>query len=111
MALTHQEIDARSLALHQLVAAKLRRNPALLERPKAVLDRWRTQAPSRSEPYRAAWAQLLQRGLEPALALAVEDSEWARAMRQCSPFCGVLTPAERLGFLRSWAGRHAPRSA
>jgi hypothetical protein len=111
LALTHQEIDARSLALYQLVAAKIRRDPELLERPKGVLARWRAQGPSRSEPYRMAWAKLLQQGLEPALALTVEDSEGARAMRQCSPFCGVLTPAERLAFLRSWAGCNAPRSA
>jgi hypothetical protein len=35
---SHQQIDARSLAMHRLVAAKVRREPALFERAPA--ERW-----------------------------------------------------------------------
>lgn len=38
---THQEIDARSLAMHRLVVEKIRRDPALLARAESTLSRWR----------------------------------------------------------------------
>jgi hypothetical protein len=51
---THQEIDARSLELHRLIAAKVRREPALLDRVRLTLQRWRDPGnPSRAEPYLA----------------------------------------------------------
>ena len=37
----HQRLDERSLALHAAVAAKLQREPALIERARANLSRWR----------------------------------------------------------------------
>jgi hypothetical protein len=46
-------------------------------------------------------------GPEQLLAAAVEDSERAAALRQCSPFAGILSPAERFAFLKDWAARHA----
>ncbi len=35
---THQEIDARSLAMHRLVAERIRRDPALIARAKVEED-------------------------------------------------------------------------
>jgi hypothetical protein len=94
--------------MHRLVAAKVRRDPALLDRARRTLRRWRDPSnPSRAEPYLAEWDRLLELGLEAALAAAVEDSERAAALRQCSPFAGILSPAERFAFLREWAGSHA----
>jgi hypothetical protein len=49
----------------------------------------------------------MSRGLEPTLAVLVEDSERATALRQCSPFAGVLSPAERFAFLEAWRVAHA----
>lgn len=105
---SHQEIDARSLELHRVVAAKVRRDPALLDRVRRTLERWRDPGDrSRSEPYLAEWDRLLALGLEPVLAAAVEESERAAALRQCSPFAGVLTAAERFAFLKAWNTTHA----
>jgi hypothetical protein len=105
---THQEIDARSLELHRLIAAKVRREPSLLDRVRLTLQRWRDPGnPSRAEPYLAEWERLMANGPEQLLAAAVEDSERAAALRQCSPFAGILAPAERLAFLKDWAARHA----
>ena len=105
---THQEIDARSLEMHRLVAAKMRREPELLDRVRRTLARWRHPGnPSRSEPYLAEWDRLAASGLEPLLATAVEDSERATALRQCSPFAGILSPAERFAFLKAWEESHA----
>ncbi len=67
----------------------------------------RPGGPSRSEPYLAEWDRLLAQGLEQVLATAVEESERAAALRQCSPFAGILSPAERFAFLKTWTATHA----
>jgi hypothetical protein len=105
---SHQEIDTRSLELHRLIAAKVRREPELLDRVRLTLQRWRDPGkPSRAEPYLAEWEQLMAQGLEPVLAAAIEESERAAALRQCSPFAGILSSAERFAFLKAWAATHA----
>ena len=105
---SHQEIDARSLELHRLIAAKVRRDPALLDRVRLTLQRWRDPGnPSRAEPYLSEWERLMAEGLEQVLAAAVEESERAEALRQCSPFAGILSPTERFAFLKTWAATHA----
>lgn len=107
--MTHQELDARSLALHRLVAEKIRRDPALLRIVRENLSRWRRHAAPTARPYVEAWERLLDAGLDAALAAAAEDSERAAALRQSSPFAGVLTPRERWSFLEAWSAAHAPR--
>lgn len=99
---THQEIDARSLAMHRLVAAKIRRDPSLFEKARANLARWRVTACPSTLPYFVEWQRLMDVGMEVCLQFATEDSERATAMRQASPFAGILTNEERLAFLREW---------
>jgi hypothetical protein len=90
----HQRIDQRSLAMHHAIAAKLRADPPLLAIAHENLDRW-TKLHGRSSPYWDRWREILKRPLEEVLALMVEDSEKMTAMRQASPFAGILTPQER----------------
>lgn len=99
---THQELDARSLALHCLIAEKIRQDPTLFDRAKATLARWRTTVCEGSQPYLEEWENLMNQGIEACLAVAVEDSERAAALRQSSPFCGILSEQERLAFLKAW---------
>lgn len=104
---THQEIDARSLAWHRLVAAKTRQDPQLFEAAKATLARWRSSVCASSQPYLAEWERLMNLGMETCLDFASEDSERATAMRQCSPLACVLSNKERFVFLRQWQLDHA----
>lgn len=90
----HARIDARSLAMHRAIAAKLLANPDLLAIARDNLTRWTTSA-GRSQPYVDAWGKLLDKPIEELVALIQEDTEFMRAMRQTSPFAGVLTPRER----------------
>ena len=90
----HQRIDARSLAMHRAIAEKLRADTSLLAIAHDNLDRW-SKARGRSQPYWDAWREILQRPLEEMLAIMVEDCERMTAMRQSSPFAGILTPQER----------------
>ena len=90
----HRRIDRRSLALHRVIANKLQAHPALLEIARENLARW-SASTSRSQPYWDAWREILDRPLPEVLTLLEEDSERMDAMRQATPFAGVLEPAER----------------
>jgi hypothetical protein len=85
----HQLQDDRSLAIHQIVAERLREDPGLLDEPRARLAQWRT-ARDMHQRYIDAWEELLSGPLEKLLALLVERSEWATAMRHTSPFAGIV---------------------
>ena len=103
---SHQEIDQRSLALHRVIAEKIRQDPSLFENTKRTLTRWRTIVSADSHSYLEEWQRLLDLGIEESLAVATEDSERANAMRQASPFCGILTNEERWEFLLEWDKNH-----
>jgi hypothetical protein len=103
---THQEIDRRSLALHRLVAERVMRDPALFEKARLTLARWRQTVCVASQPYLEEWERLMNQGVDACLSVAVEDSQRAAALRQSSPFSGVLTDRERFAFLRQWLRDH-----
>ena len=103
----HRLLDQRSLALHNLVAEKIRQNPVLLEKAKQTLANWRTSVCPATQPYLDEWEQILNADLETCLAAITEDSEHANALRQSSPFCGILSHQERFEFLRQWRHDHA----
>ncbi|MBY0504839.1 MAG: hypothetical protein K2X03_13075 [Bryobacteraceae bacterium] len=90
----HARIDARSLAMHRAIAAKLIADPALLAIAYDNIERWSATA-SHAQPYLDAWGELLDRPIAELAALIQEDSEHMRSMRQNSPFAGVLSPRER----------------
>ena len=90
----HERIDQRSIALHRAIAEKLRAHPELLQIARDNLARL-TQKAGRSQPYWDAWIEILARPLPEILPQLTEDSERMRALRQATPFAGVLSPAER----------------
>lgn len=101
---SHQWLDQRSLALHRLIVEKIRRDPDLFENVKITLTRWSKIVCANSQPYVKEWQRLVDLGMEACLAAAVEESEHADAMRQASPFCGILSNEERWEFFLDWAG-------
>ena len=103
---THQEIDARSLAMHRLIAEKIRRDPSLFQHITHTLQHWQDTVDAASQPYLAKWDQLTKLGMDACLNASIENSQKATALRQCSPFCGVLTPRERFEFLKKWRSDH-----
>jgi hypothetical protein len=80
--------------MHRAIAQKLQAEPELLAIAFDNLKRWMA-GPGHSRPYFEEWLQILAHPLEDVLALMVEDSERMTALRQCTPFAGVLTPRER----------------
>lgn len=106
----HRRIDLRSIAMHQAIAAKLRRDPDLLRIAHDNLNRWMAEG-GHSMPYLEAWRSLLGRPLEDLCALIAEDSERMAALRQNSPFAGILTPRERWRIYDAFAvGTYHPGS-
>lgn len=92
----------RSRLLHERVAVKLVRDPGLIERAKARLDKLRSTNPS-ARRYHARWAELLAGPPEALLRALGEDSEAAADLRKESPFTTLLDRQEResvLGRLR-----------
>lgn len=100
---THQEIDRRSLELHRAVAEKIRKEPTLLRIAQDNLDRWERRGASHSQPYLEEWRRILNSGTEVVLLTIVDPSARATALRQSSPFSGVLTPRERSRILAAWS--------
>jgi len=69
----HMRLDERSLALHKLVAEKVRAAPALLNKARANVRRWQ-EASENVSPALAEWAQVLASPASQVLALLTERS-------------------------------------
>jgi hypothetical protein len=70
---THTEIDQRSLAMHCLVAERVRDDPALFERARLTLARWRSTVCAASQPYLDDWEGLMDQGAEVCLQVTTEN--------------------------------------
>src|ERR1700677_4923803 len=78
----HQRLDARSLALHCLVAEKLLANPALIAQARATLARLRTQTAEPVLPsYFVEWERVLAGGSVELAAFLTSTSEDAAGAR------------------------------
>lgn len=93
--LKHRIIEARSLAMHCLIARKIAADPALLDVARRNIEAW--SARYGGSPPRALdeWRAILARPWPEIAALLVDPGETGARLRQSSPFAGVLTPAER----------------
>ncbi len=92
----HELTDEISLAMGREVAARLRRQPELLEVAHQNLRRWakrNADAPRLLRCY-AEWDEILKRPLEEICDLLISDREQACRLRQNSPFAGVLSAQE-----------------
>ena len=90
----HERIDQRSIALHRAIASKIIAQPELLQIAHENIAR-AIAADSRSSHYARAWSEILKKPLGEIAQLMEEDSEPMRALRQATPFAGILTPTER----------------
>ncbi len=90
----HRIAEARSLAMHTLIARRIMKDPGLLSKPQENLARWRAKW-DRVPGWAQEWQQILQLPYEEIAALISEPSEEAARLRQSSPFAGVLTSKER----------------
>ena len=87
--------DRRSLAYHELIVAKLREDPEVVRaRARANLERLKHQHPHARELLER-WVSWLDLPLAELASAMLQQGELGCAMRQVSPFSGLLTAAER----------------
>lgn len=90
----HRLAEQRSLAIHRVVAERLRDDGAILEKATARVARW-LETGFVARPYAEAWQRWLNLPLDELEARITGDDEQARALRQVSPFAGAVSPKER----------------
>jgi hypothetical protein len=91
----HRFLELRSLAMHAAIARKIRRQPALLDRARANLQRWQASTSERGAPALAEWQDLLKVPLVQLLEIMTDWNETSIRLRQSTPFAGILSPSER----------------
>jgi hypothetical protein len=89
----HHLAEERSLAYHRAVAEQLLREPSLIEVARARAAKW--LAEGRSSHYARRWCEILARPVEEIARRMVDEGEDARALRQATPFAGMIDPRER----------------
>ena len=98
----HRRIDERSLAFGRAVAARLAKDPSLVDRARANLARWIPTASPGVTADLAAWSAALDGPVERVIELLTSDDERATRLRQSNPFAGVLSPQERTAILKQF---------
>jgi hypothetical protein len=92
---SHRLLEARSLAMHALIARKIERDPELLQIARRNVERWSTKRQADVPNWLDEWRELLNQPWQNVAALMTEPSENAARLRQSSPFAGILTNQER----------------
>lgn len=93
---SHRLLDARSLAMHCVIAERLRSDPGrVMSKARENLARWRARAGADVPGYLEEWACILSRPWAHIAGVMTDPGEEGTRLRQSSPFAGVLTSAER----------------
>lgn len=92
---SHRLLEARSLAMHAVIAEKIERDSSLLAIPRNNLQRWQSRWGNDPPAWFKEWREIMSRPWREIAALITEPSETAARLRQSSPFAGVLNAAER----------------
>lgn len=90
----HALAEERSIAAHRFIAARLREDPRLLTAARSRVERW-LQDGVVHPVYAKAWHDLLRGPEERLFQVLVDPGERARALRQTTPFAGVIDPRTR----------------
>lgn len=99
---SHRNLDKRSLFLHTKIAEKIQKNPELLHIAIENITSWEKNQDIHVQPYLDQWKNILNTGLDETIKVMLSFSEEAIALRQSSPFPGILTKKERLYLLKIW---------
>ena len=100
----HSLHDARSLALHTVIAHKISKDPSLLETAKENLADMRSRYEPDGVPlYIKEWERILTLPWERVAAFLIAVTEDAIRLRSSSPFTGILTEEVRLKVLEAFS--------
>jgi hypothetical protein len=99
----HRRAEERSLALHEAVGARLADDPAALALARERVGEW-LRTGSVHVDYARAWSEILARPVVEIRELLARDDERMRALRQVTPFAGVLDARTRWRIWRAAGG-------
>lgn len=91
----HRILDARSLAMHCMIAHKISQDPELLAKAKNNLARWTADIDGKMPAYFDEWKRILQKPWPEIAELITSMNEDATRLRSSSPFAGILNADER----------------
>ena len=92
---SHRLLEARSLAMHAVIAQKIDNDPKLLDVPLNNLERWRARWENDMPAWYREWQKIMRRPWAEIAAIITEPSAEGARLRQSSPFAGVLSAQER----------------
>jgi len=92
---SHRLLEARSLAMHAVIARKIERDPTLLAVAYRNIERWNDRWKEDAPAWLKEWQEVLKQPWQHVAALITEPSENGARVRQSTPFAGVLTNEER----------------
>jgi hypothetical protein len=92
---SHRLLEARSLAMHAVIAEKIERDRKLLDIPRNNLKRWRLRWGDDVPAWYDEWSAICKRPWREIAAIITEPSEEGARLRQSTPFAGVLSVLER----------------
>ena len=99
----HSLHDAKSLAMHCIIAAKVNRDRSLLEQARANLANMRSRyEPDQIPLYIEEWEHILTLDWQKVAAFLIAVTEDAIRLRSSSPFTGILTEEEREKILEAF---------
>jgi hypothetical protein len=103
----HRLAELRSLAMHRRIAELIEDDPAVLEKARSRVGRWLdgSEYSSASPSYALRWRELLAGPQQRLLSVMTSDDEESRALRQSSPFAGILSDRERRAILHEVAAK------
>ncbi len=90
----HRLAEATSIAMHKRIATLARSDHRIIDEALERVHDW-ARTGDVHPFYRDQWIRALEGPLDDLCSLLVDESESARALRQVSPFAGVLQPRER----------------
>jgi len=96
----HRTAERRSLAYHGAIAERLVHDPSIIARARARVAGW-TASGSVHPKWIAAWSELLARPPAEICDKLREPTEHMAALRQVTPFAGVLDSRTRWALWRS----------
>ena len=92
---SHRRLEVRSLVMHVLIAERMLRDPALVERARRNIRRWKARDSAGLPEGLRQWEEILERPATEIASIMTEPSERAAELRQSSPFAGLLSAEER----------------
>jgi hypothetical protein len=90
----HRIGEERSLALHRLIAERIRSEPGLVNEALERIERWR-ESGTLCDWYARRWRELLAGDRDELLRTLVDPGEASRELRQTTPFAGVIDARTR----------------